>query len=124
MNLKLLSNWRLYVRYMGLGLISVSFMLFNSPYFRIVLGIGLLLLGLSFIKRKTKIQILEDVGRKEKQERPKYKGYCEHCGHKVADFLDIFYCKYCKEHHCTKHRLPEDHECPSPSNPYGWKKKK
>jgi len=38
-------------------------------------------------------------------------------------FPKNFYCKYCKEYHCDKHRLPEEHECPNPSSPYNnWRK--
>jgi len=47
---------------------------------------------------------------KSKPLRTKYKGYCEHCGQKEST-IDAFYCKYCKQWHCTEHRLPEDHEC-------------
>ena len=25
--------------------------------------------------------------------------------------LDRFTCKYCNNHYCTKHRLPEQHDC-------------
>lgn len=58
---------------------------------------------------------------KPKPSRPKYKGYCEHCGHK-AESLDVFYCKYCKQYHCAKDRLPEDHDCYNPRLPDEMKK--
>jgi len=117
LKMNLPKNLKFYLKYGGLGLISVSFLFSSSPIFRYIFGAGLLLFGLSFVKRKRKGRILEH-GRREKKERPKYKGHCEYCNKEIPDVLDRFYCKYCQEHHCTKHRLPEDHDCLNPTNPH------
>jgi len=48
----------------------------------------------------------------ERQHEPEFSGYCDKCNKKIGG-LDLFKCKYCKHHFCTKHRIPEEHECPS-----------
>lgn len=35
--------------------------------------------------------------------------YCT-CTKKSVDFC---YCKYCDQHLCLRHRLPEEHQCPN-----------
>lgn len=42
---------------------------------------------------------------------------CAVCDKSVKG-LSHFVCKYCGNEHCESHRLPENHSCPSPKNPY------
>jgi len=41
---------------------------------------------------------------------------------KGLSLLARFKCPYCKEYHCEKHRLPEDHKCENPQLPKSMKK--
>ena len=69
---------------------------------------------LSFVKQSKYKEYKTQVERK----RPKYKGYCE-CCNKKESFPNYFYCKYCKQYYCTKHRLPEQHRCTgNPKKPH------
>lgn len=36
---------------------------------------------------------------------------CFKCKKKYEDYTDKFLCKYCKKYFCSKHRLPEKHNC-------------
>jgi predicted nucleic acid binding AN1-type Zn finger protein len=45
---------------------------------------------------------------------------CNFCGKKYQNSTDRFRCKYCDKCFCTKHRLPENHNCTgSPQTPKG-----
>ena len=47
-------NWDFYFKYSGLGLIVVSLIFYNNPRAKYLLGFGLLLLAISFMKKKVK----------------------------------------------------------------------
>lgn len=54
-----------------------------------------------------------------------YENICNKCKRKIKDFS--FKCKYCDKYHCSKHRLPEDHNCEGlkrlkENNQTRWKK--
>jgi tRNA(Ile2) C34 agmatinyltransferase TiaS len=36
---------------------------------------------------------------------------CFKCKNKYKSWTDKFLCKYCKKYFCSKHRLPEEHNC-------------
>lgn len=36
---------------------------------------------------------------------------CFKCNKQYKGLLDIFLCHFCKKYFCSKHRLPENHEC-------------
>lgn len=36
---------------------------------------------------------------------------CNYCDKIIEGFNDRFKCRFCGEHHCSTHRLPEDHNC-------------
>lgn len=39
------------------------------------------------------------------------------CGTKL-NVINTYRCPYCNRFHCDKHRLPEEHGCTNPKNPY------
>lgn len=43
-------------------------------------------------------------------------GRCQLCG---KEEMMLFTCKYCRQHFCSEHRLPENHLCPNMPN-RGW----
>ena len=80
---------------------------------------------LSWIKnifaRKPKIIIIEDfVPEKKRRIRTEAK-LCNICKESINS-LTGFYCGYCHNWHCEKHRLPEEHNCKSPAKPDEFKK--
>lgn len=45
---------------------------------------------------------------------------CNLCKIKFKGYSDKFRCYYCGSYYCTKHRLPEDHNCTgNPKSPNG-----
>jgi predicted nucleic acid binding AN1-type Zn finger protein len=46
------------------------------------------------------------------QKEKEFSGRCDECNEKIGG-LDVFRCKYCGHYFCTKHRIPEEHNCPS-----------
>jgi predicted nucleic acid binding AN1-type Zn finger protein len=77
--------------------------------------------------RKQDKEIVTDVIIKpEAKEEPKREipANCETCNKKFEGYTDIFCCKYCGKYSCTKHFLPEKHNCPNPDSPFAtWGKK-
>ena len=45
-------EWEFYFRYAGLGFIAAGLILYNSSRSRYLIGIGLLILAVSFMKKK------------------------------------------------------------------------
>jgi hypothetical protein len=57
----------------------------------------------------------EEIARQEqvkKYDAPIFSGYCDFCDKKIGG-LDVFKCQYCKQHYCSSHRIPEEHNCTS-----------
>jgi hypothetical protein len=53
MNLpKFKTNWDWYLKYIGLGLVAAGLIAYDKPFTRYVIGIGLLILGMVFMKKK------------------------------------------------------------------------
>jgi len=61
----------------------------------------------------------EEISEKYEEARTD-KSRCFLCQEKYAGFTDKYNCKYCKKNFCSKHRLPEEHDCwGEPTSPYG-----
>ncbi len=42
---------------------------------------------------------------------------CYQCKMKYTDYLEVYECHYCNRIYCSKHRVPEYHNCKSPKKP-------
>jgi len=61
-------DWRFYFKYLGLGLLAVGLIFYQLQNSRYIVGIGLLLLAISFIKRKKRGRVPErDIEQEEKE---------------------------------------------------------
>ncbi len=57
-------------------------------------------------------KLISDIKKEELYEKFRTdKDFCFKCKKEYKDLLDRFNCNYCKKYHCTKCRLPEDHNC-------------
>jgi len=45
---------------------------------------------------------------------------CDICNADLKPIGAKFHCKYCNGFFCSKHRLPEDHNCKNPKNLHKW----
>ena len=54
----------------------------------------------------------------ELDDNKKISKFCNICGD-LPSVVESFFCKYCENYHCKKHRLPEDHNCKNPKRPRG-----
>jgi hypothetical protein len=71
-----------------------------------------------FILAGYKLFWVKRIFKNYKEQIKKHNLSCSECKEHYKDHLDQFVCNYCKLHHCTKHRLPEDHDCiGSPKSP-------
>ena len=60
----------------------------------------------------------KDYSIKIKRDRKKF-SFCKKCKIDITRPTSHFWCKYCENWHCPKHRLPEKHDCKGdPQNPH------
>jgi len=58
-----------------------------------------------------RIRVLRRSKEEDTEKKKEFTGECAYCGKVIEAWNDKFYCKYCNDWYCFKHRRRRSHEC-------------